>query len=384
MCGFDVSQTPSTVIRAKARTIGFDTVGFAQPALPERIRTDLANFLAEGRHGDMGWMTAERRTDPCRLWPGARTVIILGLSYAPAVDPLTPLRDPSHGTISVHARKRDYHHVMQSRLQALGRWISTTFNAEARIFVDTAPLMEKPLAQMAGLGWQGRHTNLVSRRFGSWLFLGEIFTSLALPPDKQHPVQCGTCSRCQDSCPTGALTRRAASGSEQIDARRCLSYLTIEHKGSIPATLRPFLGNRIYGCDSCLAVCPWNKFATPTTVTDLQWRSDDYHTLDLAALATLDSSMFDDYFHDSALHRIGRNRLIRNVLIAIGNSGVSTMVPVTLTRLHDSSPLVRGAAVWALSRLLRPEQFTMLRTRYLPKERDTTVQMEWIQSEMEV
>ncbi len=383
MCRLDDLQTASAVIRAKARAIGFNTIGFTQPALPEKIRTNLLDFLAEGRHGDMGWMTAKRRTDPYSLWPGTLTVIILGLSYAPAVNPLTPLRDPGRGTISVHARKRDYHHVMRNRLQTLGRWICTTFHAEAKIFVDTAPIMEKPLAQMAGLGWQGRHTNLVSRRFGSWLFLGEIFTSLALPPDRPHPVHCGTCSRCQDSCPTGALTC-GASGSGKIDARRCLAYLTIEHRGSIPSVLRPFLGNRIYGCDSCLAVCPWNKFTTPTEVKDLQSHANDKQTLDLAALATLDLSVFYENFHNSALHRIGRNRFLRNVLIAIGNSGSYAMVPVSLTRLHDNSPLVRGAAVWALSRLLRPEQFTLLRTRYLPEERDTTVQMEWIQSGMEV
>ena len=379
MYELNTPQTARTAIRARARAIGFDAVGFTRPVLSEQTCTNLVAFLAEGRHGDMKWMTAECRRDPHKLWPGAVTAIILGLNYTPAADPLAPLQISHHGTISVHAHKKDYHYVMRQKLQALGKWICTTFHVEVRVFVDTAPLMEKPLAQMAGLGWQGRHTNLVSRRFGSWLFLGEIFTSLALPPDRPHSTHCGTCSRCQDSCPTGALTR-GKSGSGQIDVRLCLSYLTIEHKGSIPIALRPFLRNRIYGCDTCLAVCPWNKFATPTTIKDLQMYSDNEYPLDLSVLATLDSEKFSYYFRGSAFHRIGRDRFLRNVLIAIGNSGVYTMVPVTLTQLQDSSPLVRGAAVWALSRLLRHEKFLRLRTRYLTEEQDMNVQREWQES----
>ncbi|VBB69497.1 Epoxyqueuosine (oQ) reductase QueG [invertebrate metagenome] len=371
------ASTPvGDIIRAQAYALGFDSVGFTHALLPEQIRTNLAVFLAECRHGDMRWMANECRNDPCRLWPAAVSVVVLGLNYAPAGDPMAFLGYPRHGLISSHARNRDYHSVIRTKLQALGQWMYATFNTEVKVFVDTAPLLEKPLAQMAGLGWQGRHTNLVSRRFGSWLFLGEILTSLALPPDQPHPAYCGTCHRCQDVCPTGALT---ASG--QIDARRCISYLTIEHKGSIPAVLRPLLGNRIYGCDDCLAVCPWNRFAPPTATTDLQPHFSE-KCLDLAILAGINTTSFTDHFRGSSLHRIGRDRLVRNVLIAIGNSGIETMIPVALARLQDSSPLVRGAAVWALSRLLSREQFTTLRTQHLPEEQDVTVQTEWTQGEM--
>lgn len=368
-------QTIRDRLRAQARTLGFDAVGFARASLPERVRADLAAFIAEGRQGDMAWMAANRRDDPRKLWHKAVSVVVLGLSYAPAEDPLASLNHPYYGSISVYARNRDYHDVLRTRLEALGRWIRATFETEIKIFVDTAPLLEKPLAQAAGLGWQGRHTNLVSHRFGSWLFLGEILMPLDLPPDLPHPTHCGTCHRCRNVCPTRALT---ADG--QIDARLCISYLTIEHKGPVPVTLRPRLGNRIYGCDDCLAVCPWNRFATPTIVADLQLRPS-CSTLDLAKLAALDADTFTKCFHGSPLRRIGRDRLVRNVLLAIGNSGTLALAAATLARLQDSSPLVRGAAVWALSRLLDYERFAVLRARYLPSEPDVVVQAEWTPDE---
>ncbi|KAF0137106.1 MAG: (Fe-S)-binding protein [Rhodospirillaceae bacterium] len=362
-------------IRKQAYALGFDAVGFTRLFLPARVRADLAAFLAEGRHGDMAWMESERRADPRRLWPDAASVIMLGLNYAPAEDPLASLAHPHCGTISVYARNLDYHDVIRIRLKALGRWIQTTFTTDVKMFVDTAPLLEKPLAAASHIGWQGRHTNLISRRFGSWLFLGEILTPLVLPADPPHPSHCGTCHRCHAACPTGALT---VDG--RIDTRRCISYLTIEYKGLVPAALRPLMGNRIYGCDDCLAVCPWNRFAMPTPVADLQPRTDRIAP-ELAVLAALDAAAFTEHFRGSPLQRIGRDRLVRNVLLAIGNSGRPELAAVAQARLTDVSALVRGAAVWALSRLLDPARFAALRNQCLPLEQNGTVQAEWMMEE---
>ncbi|MGE0260084.1 MAG: tRNA epoxyqueuosine(34) reductase QueG [Alphaproteobacteria bacterium] len=336
-------------IRAEALAVGFDAVGFAPAHLGEEARADLRTYIERGYHGDMGWLagTAARRGDPCALWPDARTVVVLGVNYGPEDDPLAGADDPEQGVISVYARNRDYHDTTKKRLEALARWIVARWPGELKVFVDTAPVMEKPIAQQAGLGWQGKHTNLVSRDFGSWLFLGEIYLSLALPPDPPASDHCGACQRCLDICPTGAFP-----APYRIDARRCVSYLTIEHRGPIPRELRPLIGNRIYGCDDCLAVCPWNKFARATTEPDFLPRAE-LTAPRLVELSRLDDPGFRALFAGSAVKRIGRDRFVRNILIAIGNAPAPTpeLVAAARERLGDASPLVRATAVWACERL---------------------------------
>ncbi len=360
-------------IRERALASGFDAVGFAPAELSETNRQNLAEYLSRGYHGDMGWLVgkAERRGDPCVLWPEARSVVALGISYVPADDPLANLSQPETGNISVYARGRDYHEVVKKRLRALGRWIGEEFSCGIKIFVDTAPVMEKPLAQQAGLGWQGKHTNLVSRKTGSWLFLGEIYTTLDLPADAPLDDHCGTCRNCLDVCPTNAFP-----APYQLDARRCISYLTIEQAGPIDRELRPLMGNRIYGCDDCLAVCPWNKFACPGTDPELEPR-EALTAPRLAELATLDDSEFRRLFSKTAVKRSGRDRFVRNVLIALGNSGDKSAVSTVESRLDDGAPVVRGAAVWALSRLVPHDQFASLKAARLPGETDPDVQNEW-------
>ncbi len=362
-----------TQIRDRALAQGFDAVGFAEAGAPETARRDLAAFIAKGYHGDMGWLatTAERRCDPKVLWPQARSAVVLGLNYGPAGDPLAALARPAHGAVSVYAQGRDYHDVVGKRLRALARWIHDRFDCEVKLFVDTAPVMEKPLAQRAGLGWQGKHTNLVSRGHGSWLFLGEILTTLALAPDAAEDDHCGVCRRCLDVCPTDAFP-----APYRLDARRCVSYLTIEHKGHIGVEFRTAIGNRIYGCDDCLAVCPWNKFARRAAVPDLQPRIE-LAAPRLAELAGLDDAGFRRVFSGSAIKRLGRDRFVRNVLIAIGNSGDAALAPCAERLLGDASPLVRAMAVWALSRLLPPAAFDGLRARCLAGESDPEVRREW-------
>jgi epoxyqueuosine reductase len=309
----------------------------------------LGEFLSLGAHGDMAWLeaNAERRADPRALWPQVRSIVMLGLNYGPDDDPLAILKDRVRGDISVYARGDDYHDLIKPRLKNLGRWLIDNAGGEIKVFVDTAPVMEKPLAAAAGLGWQGKHTNLVSRQLGSWLFLGAIFTTLDLPPDEAERDHCGTCQACLDICPTAAFP-----APYRLDARRCISYLTIEHKGAIPRELRPLMGNRIYGCDDCLAVCPWNKFAQSGREMKLAAR-DLLRAPLLADLVRLDDAGFRALFAKSAVKRIGRARFIRNVLIAIGNSADASLVEETERLLDDESPLVRGAAVWALGRLDR-------------------------------
>lgn len=332
-------------IRRKALECGFDAVGFA-PAGGE-WRADLESFVAEGRHGEMGWMAErrEQRAAPQGLWPQVRSVIVLGTNYGPALDPLGLAGHPGRGVISAYARNKDYHDLVKKRLKALARWMVDSLGGELKVFVDTAPVMEKPLAGQSGLGWRGRHTNVVSRDFGSWLFLGEIYTSLELPPDPPESDHCGRCRACQDACPTGAI-----EGFGRIEPRRCISYLTIEHKGPIPEDLRPLMGNRIYGCDDCLAVCPWNKFATPTRDPDLMPRVE-LTAPRLGDLAALDDDGFREVFAGSPIKRIGRGRLVRNVLVAIGNSGDPALLSAARARLDDADPAVRDAAAWALARL---------------------------------
>ncbi|MFQ5785483.1 MAG: tRNA epoxyqueuosine(34) reductase QueG [Alphaproteobacteria bacterium] len=360
-------------IAAEARALGFDAVGFAAAEQPHNVAADLRDYLAAGSHGDMDWMAknAERRAAPRALMPEVNTVIALGLSYAPAEDPLALLGARERGAISVYARGRDYHKIVKSRLRQLAGFVAERFEAQVKVFVDTAPVMEKPAAMCAGVGWQGKHTNLVSRNHGSWLFLGEVFTTLALPPDDAEADHCGSCRACLDVCPTHAFP-----APYRLDARRCISYLTIEHKGHIAAEFRTAIGNRIYGCDDCLAVCPWNKFARAAREADFLPRAE-LTAPRLADLADLDDAAFRALFSGSAVKRLGRDRFVRNVLIAIGNADDPDLARVARARLADSSPLVRAMAVWALSRLLDNGTFAALRARHAPSEDDAAVRNEW-------
>ena len=339
-------------IRKKALALGFDAVGFAPAELGPEARERLQTLIAAGQHGDMGWL-AERtdaRSQPRSLWPEARSVICLGLSYAPEDDPLATLERRDRGNVSVYARNRDYHDVVKGMLKHLGQFIVSRFGTQIKVFVDTAPVMEKPLAARAGLGWQGKHSNLVSRAHGSWLFLGELYTSLELPPDPPHADRCGTCTRCLDICPTNAFPE-----PYRLDATRCISYLTIEHRGPIPEELRPAMGNRIYGCDDCLAVCPWNRFARATPHEKLRAR-EDLTAPHLAELAALNDEKFRKMFRGSPVKRIGRDRFVRNVLIAIGNSGELSLAPVAGHLVADPNPVVAEAAEWAVAQLRKLEE----------------------------
>jgi epoxyqueuosine reductase len=359
-------------IRAQALAAGFDAVGFAPAALAGGAKEHLQEFLAAGRHGDMGWLAekADRRSDPLVLWPEARSVVVLGLNYGPAHDPLSILEQRDAAAISVYAQNRDYHDLVKKKLKQVGRWIAQTYTCEIKVFVDTAPVMEKPLAALGGIGWQGKHTNLVSRAFGSWLFLGEIYLAIDVEADDQEVDHCGQCQRCLDVCPTAAFP-----APYQLDARRCISYLTIEHAGPIPRALRPLMGNRIYGCDDCLSVCPWNKFAQTTPHATLASR-DDLTAPRLADLAGLDDAAFRALFSGSPVKRVGRDRFVRNVLIALGNSEDVELLPVVEGLLLDPVPVVRGAAVWALGRLA-PEKFAARQKFAVEAETDPTVRSEW-------
>ncbi|MGD1016428.1 MAG: tRNA epoxyqueuosine(34) reductase QueG [Roseiarcus sp.] len=363
-------------LRAKARDLGFDACRVAAPNLPPSAREGLAAWLAAGAHGDMGWMaeTFARRADPRLLWPEARSVVMLAMNYGPAVDPLEALRHKSRAAISVYARRRDYHDVIKGRLKTLGFWLAAAARperAQVKVFVDTAPVMEKPLAAAAGLGWQGKHTNLVSREFGSWLFLGAIFTDLALPADAAESDHCGVCRACLDVCPT-----RAFPAPYRLDARRCISYLTIEHKGAIAPEFRAAIGNRIYGCDDCLAVCPWNKFARAGREAKLAERENLAHP-PLAELAALDEAGFRRRFAGGPIKRIGHARFLRNVMIAIGNSDDPALIAAARAGLAAESPLARAMAVWALARLCPAEEFSALARRYAAAEPDAAVAREW-------
>ena len=363
---------PLTIKRAlieRARSHGFSVAGITKPDAVPEAKARLERFLADGLHGDMIWLetSAARRVSPDALWPEVRSVVMLGMNYGPDEDPLAVLQHKDRGAISVYARGEDYHELIKSRLKTLARWLIETAGGDVKVFVDTAAVMEKPLAASAGLGWQGKHTNLVSREFGSWLFLGSIFTTLDLPKDEAESAHCGNCRACLDVCPTAAFP-----APYQIDARRCISYLTIEHKGPIPRELRPLIGNRIYGCDDCLAVCPWNKFAQAGHEAKLAAR-DVLRAPKLAELARLDDAGFRALFTKSGAKRTGRDRFVRNVLIAIGNSGDAALVPEARRLLDDDSPLVRGAAVWALSRLMEKEEFAAIKR----DDADATVNGEW-------
>ncbi|MDE0307116.1 MAG: tRNA epoxyqueuosine(34) reductase QueG [Albidovulum sp.] len=335
-------------LKRKARAEGFDAVGICSPASIPNARSRLAEFLKLKRHGTMNWMERrfEWRSSPSSLWPEARSVVMVAQSYAPKFDPFEILKQPDKGAISAYAQNRDYHDLVKKRLKRVGRWLlDQAEGAEIKVFVDTAPVMEKPLAAAAGIGWQGKHTNLLSRRLGNWFFLGAIFTTIELPFDESERDRCGSCRRCLDICPTNAFP-----APYQLDARRCISYLTIEHKGMVEESLRPLLGNRIYGCDDCLAICPWNKFAAAA-------RECRYHAgrppnaPELAEIVRLDEAGFRNKFRGSPIKRTGRSRIVRNALYAIANSGIRELASAASPLRADPDPVVSDAARWAIARL---------------------------------
>lgn len=342
------SKSLEARIRDKATELGFAACGFARAEAPPLAGKRLHEWLAEGRHGDMIWMAerAHHRESPAGLWPEVRSVISLGMSYAPVGDPLALADAGDRGRISVYAQGADYHDVMKKALKALGRWLAQEAGCDLKVFVDTAPVMEKPLAEAAGLGWQGKHTNLVSRDHGSWLFLGAIYTTLELEPSDRERGGCGSCDACQTACPTDAFP-----APYQLDARRCISYLTIELKGPIPEEFREGIGNRIYGCDDCLAVCPWNKFAAAARANLSFAPRAELTTPELGDLLKLDDAGFRQVFSGSPIKRIGRDRMMRNCLIAAGNSGDAALLPVVEALLGDPDPVVAEAAEWARGRL---------------------------------
>ncbi len=370
-----MSERPAALeaaLKAAALRLGFDAAGLACADEAWDAGARLAAFVAEGRHGDMHWMedTLARRSAPTAMWPDARSALVVAMNYGPDHNPLDTLAERETGNISVYARGRDYHDLIKSRLKLLAGEVAALTGAEVKVFVDTAPLMEKPLAQKAGLGWQGKHTNLVSRDLGSWFFLGVVLTSAALEPDPPEPDHCGSCRACLDICPTAAFP-----APYQLDARRCISYLTIEHAGPIPREFRAAMGNRIYGCDDCLAACPWNKFAASASEAALYARAE-LKTPGLDELAALDDAAFREIFSGSPVKRSGRDRFLRNVAVAIGNSGSARLVASLLPMLDDPSALVRGAAIWALARL-DPARFAGEKARRRAHERDSTVIEEW-------
>jgi epoxyqueuosine reductase len=379
LCGprlLNSTLSPADLKRAlanEAKSLGFDCIGVTAPDATGKAGEYFRAFLEAGGHGDMDWLAAspERRMDPRVLWPGVRSIVMLGVNYGPDENPLDILKARARGAISVYAKGDDYHDVIKKRLKMLARWLAAKSGEDVKVFVDTAAVMEKPLAQAAGLGWQGKHTNLVSRELGSWLFLGAIYSAAELPRDEPERDHCGSCNACQEICPTAAFP-----APYKLDARRCISYLTIENKGPIPREFRKSIGNRIYGCDDCLAVCPWNKFAQAGREAKLAAREELRAPL-LAELARLDDAAFRALFSKSPVKRIGRDRFIRNVLIAIGNADDAALAVEAERLLGDASPLVRGAAVWALAQFMAPDAFAALATRAAAGELDAAVRAEW-------
>ncbi|MGJ5175089.1 tRNA epoxyqueuosine(34) reductase QueG [Bradyrhizobium oligotrophicum] len=360
-------------LAAEALRLGFDCLGVTAPVVNAERAAAFERFIAAGQHGDMDWLAREpsRRTDPRTLWAEVRSVIMLGVNYGPDEDPRAILSNRSRAAISVYARGDDYHDVIKKNLKTLARWLVAQAGCDVKVFVDTAAVMEKPLAESAGLGWQGKHTNLVSSGFGSWLFLGAIYTTLDWPADAPERDHCGSCRACLDSCPTAAFP-----APYQLDARRCVSYLTIENKGPIPREFRKAIGNRIYGCDDCLAACPWNKFAQEGRDAKLAAR-EALRAPSLAELAALDDAAFRALFAKSPIKRIGRDRFLRNVLIAIGNSGDAALVPAAERLAADAHPLLRAAAAWALAQLLDEDAFARRAAAALAAETDASVRAEW-------
>lgn len=357
----------------RAKSLGFDVCRITVATLPQDIGNKLEKAIELNRHASMTWMetTLERRKSPTAMWSEANSAIMLGMNYGPDSNPLETLNQKSKATISVYARNRDYHDLIKGKLKTLAGWLASKTGEDVKVFVDTAPLMEKPLAKQAGLGWQGKHTNLVSRDFGSWLFLGAILTKAKLPSDEAEKDHCGSCQSCLDICPTNAFP-----APYQLDAGRCISYFTIEHDGAIPIEFREAMGNRIYGCDDCLAVCPWNKYAQETSEIKLKAR-EDLSAPDLKELAQLDDKGFREKFSASPIKRIGRNKFLRNVMIAIGNSQDQSLKKLALQNSKDESPIVRAASIWALSRLEEQASFANMRIEALRSETDTSVLDEW-------
>jgi epoxyqueuosine reductase len=369
---FKPAKDPVEFLKSEAAAHGFDVVGLTKPDAVSRPGQRLREFVALGRYGDMAWMKdeLERRADPRTLWPQVQSIAMFGLNYGPADDPLENLKQRDHATISVYARNKDYHQLIKGRLKTIAGRLKKLTKAEVKVFVDTAPVMEKPLAAAAGLGWQGKHTNLVSKELGSWLFLGSIFSAADIAPNVAETDACGSCRACLDICPTNAFP-----APYQLDARRCISYLTIEHDGPIPFEFRALMGNRIYGCDDCLAVCPWNKFAESAREAKLQAR-EDLKSPPLSQLLALDDDAFRIFFSGSAIKRIGRNRFMRNALIAAGNSNTASLTSDVAEHLDDPDPNVRGAAVWAFSRIASADQLRQAR-HAASSETDHSVLAEW-------
>ncbi len=357
----------------KAADEGFAAFGVASAAAAPQSKQRLRQWIEGKRHGDMIWMEErwEQRAEPARLWPDVQSIIMLGMNYTPSVDPFAQAGEADLGRISVYAQGKDYHDIMKSALKRLGRWLVDETNCDIKVFVDTAPVMEKPLAAAAGLGWQGKHSNLVSRDHGNWLFLGAIYTTLDLPPSTPVSDHCGSCSACQTICPTNAFP-----APYQLDARACISYLTIENKGPIARKYRKGIGNHIYGCDDCLAICPWNKFAQKGKAHKAFAPRAEMAVLALSDLLALDDAAFRTVYAGSPVKRTGRDRMVRNALIAAGNSGERHFVPIILERLRDEACIVRGAAIWALSQIDRPE-FLAQKERYYGEETDGAVRAEW-------
>jgi epoxyqueuosine reductase len=369
-------RDPAEFLKSEAAEHGFDIVGIAAPGSVAYAGEKLRDFVALGRHGAMDWMEEEleRRADPRTLWPGVKSIIMFGMNYGPDNNPLENLTKPDRASISVYAQNKDYHQLIKGRLKTIAGRLKKLTKAEVKVFVDTAPVMEKPLAEAAGLGWQGKHTNLVSRQLGSWLFLGSIFSAAEIAVSKPETDACGTCRACLDICPTQAFP-----APYQLDARRCISYLTIEHEGPVPHEFRAAIGNRIYGCDDCLAVCPWNKFAQSAREVKLQARPD-LKSPALAHLLSLKDEDFRTFFSGSAIKRIGRDRFMRNVLIAAGNSKIENLAPSVAPHLSDSNPVVRGAAVWAYVSLASKEKLAEAHLA-AHSEEDHSVRQEWQLSE---
>ena len=357
----------------KSKEFGFDVIKITKPNISKENKDYFDKFLFNNFHGEMDWLEnkKERRKSPKKLWSDVESIIMLGVNYGPDHDPLDSIKLKNTGNISVYAKGNDYHDIIKKNLKKLGRWFVQEIKSEIKVFVDTAPVMEKPLAQKAGLGWQGKHTNLVSREFGSWLFLGSIYTNIIIDTDEEELDHCGNCTSCIDICPTQAFPE-----PYKLDARKCISYLTIEHKGPIPINLRSKIGNRIYGCDDCLAICPWNKFAKESN--EMKFSSNHKkESFSLEKLSLLDDRNFRLMFSKSPIKRIGRDRFLRNVLIALGNSKSKSAAHYIKRNLGDKSPIVRGAAVWAINQILKGEEINMIKNNFLPFEQDINVINEW-------
>jgi len=357
----------------ESKRLGFDAIGFTKPNFKNEVKRNLDDFFNNNYHGEMDWLKRNktRRESPKNIWSNVKTIISLGINYGPDDDPLKLIKEKDLGNISVYARGEDYHKIIKKNLKIFGSWIVNKLNCEIKIFVDTAPVLEKNIAELAGLGWQGKHTNLVSKDFGSWLFLAEIFVDRNIEIDLPQEDNCGTCNKCQDICPTEAFTKEY-----KLDARKCISYLTIEHKSQIPIQYRKKIGNRIYGCDDCLAICPWNKFAKKSKEIRFTTK-EKISDFSLSKLSKLEDKTFREFFSGSPIKRIGRDRFLRNVMIAIGNSGKRSLSKETIMKISDKSPLVRGAAIWATRNLLDDAEIKDIKEKSLNKERDNSVKKEW-------